>query len=168
MLDNIEATSQCLWLYEIRAEQPEMPEMAANLLAATEALKRAVGSLSTRIDAERTRELCAAVKQVEKGLLGVQRAHHGARRKRGTVGERATAPGARPGSPTAPRSARPGAPPAPPPPGRGPGGGGRGAPPGPHPGGSGGGRGSPGRSTGGGGGPPRGTPAAPMTALPSW
>jgi predicted phosphate transport protein (TIGR00153 family) len=66
VLDNIEATSQCLWLYEIRAELPEVREMSANLLAATEALKRAVESLSTRIDAERTRALCAAVKQVEK------------------------------------------------------------------------------------------------------
>jgi uncharacterized protein Yka (UPF0111/DUF47 family) len=59
VLDNIEATSQCLWLYEIRTELPEVREMSANLLAATEALKRVVESLSTRIDAERTRALCA-------------------------------------------------------------------------------------------------------------
>jgi predicted phosphate transport protein (TIGR00153 family) len=66
VLDNIEATSQCLWLYEIRTELPEVREMSANLLAATEALKRVVESLSTRIDAERTRALCAEVKEVEK------------------------------------------------------------------------------------------------------
>jgi uncharacterized protein len=40
--------------------------MSANLLAATEALKRAVESLSARIDAQRTRQLCSAVKEVEK------------------------------------------------------------------------------------------------------
>jgi hypothetical protein len=39
--------------------------MSANLLAATEALKRAVESLSARIDAQRTRQLCSAVKEVE-------------------------------------------------------------------------------------------------------
>lgn len=66
VLDNIEATSQCLWLYEIRSELPEVREMSANLLAATQALKATVDSLSPRIDAERTRGLCAAVKQVEK------------------------------------------------------------------------------------------------------
>ncbi len=66
VLDNIEATSQCLWLYEIRSELPEVREMSANLLAATQALKATVDSLSPRIEAERTRSLCAAVKQVEK------------------------------------------------------------------------------------------------------
>jgi hypothetical protein len=66
VLDNIEATSQCLWLYEIRSELPEVREMSANLLAATQALKATVDSLSPRIDAPRTRALCAAVKQVEK------------------------------------------------------------------------------------------------------
>ncbi len=66
VLDNIEATSQCLWLYEIRTELPEAPEMSANLLAATRALKATVDSLSPGIDAPRTRALCVAVKQVEK------------------------------------------------------------------------------------------------------
>jgi uncharacterized protein Yka (UPF0111/DUF47 family) len=66
VLDNIEATSQCLWLYGIRSEQPEAREMSTNLLAATQALKATVDSLSPRIDGPRTRELCAAVKQVEK------------------------------------------------------------------------------------------------------
>jgi uncharacterized protein len=66
VLDNIEATSQCLWLYEIRSELPEVREMSANLLAATQALKATVDSLSPRIDAPRTRALAAAVKQVEK------------------------------------------------------------------------------------------------------
>jgi uncharacterized protein Yka (UPF0111/DUF47 family) len=66
VLDNIEATSQCLWLYEIRSEMPEVREMSANLLAATQALKATVDSLSPRIDAPRTRALCVAVKQVEK------------------------------------------------------------------------------------------------------
>ena len=66
VLDNIEATSQCLWLYEIRSELPEVREMSANLLAATQALKATVDSLSSRIDTERTRALCRAVKDVEK------------------------------------------------------------------------------------------------------
>jgi predicted phosphate transport protein (TIGR00153 family) len=66
VLDNIEATSQCLWLYEIRSELPEILEMSANLLAATQAVKETVDSLGTRMDAERTRALCAAVKEVEK------------------------------------------------------------------------------------------------------
>lgn len=66
VLDNIEATSQCLWLYEIRTEQPEVREMSANLLAATQALKATVDSLSPRIEPGRTRKLAASVKQVEK------------------------------------------------------------------------------------------------------
>ena len=67
VLDNIEATSQCLWLYEIRSELPEVREMSANLLAATQALKATVDSLSSRASTrQRTRALCAAVKDVEK------------------------------------------------------------------------------------------------------
>jgi hypothetical protein len=66
VLDNIEATSQCLWLYEIRTELPEVREMSANLLAATQALKATVDSLSPRIEPVRTRRLAAAVKEVEK------------------------------------------------------------------------------------------------------
>jgi uncharacterized protein Yka (UPF0111/DUF47 family) len=66
ILDNIEATSQCLWLYEIRREMPEVQQMSANLVAATSAVKATVDSLSPRMDGERTRALCAAVKQAEK------------------------------------------------------------------------------------------------------
>jgi uncharacterized protein Yka (UPF0111/DUF47 family) len=66
VLDNIEATSQCLWLYEIRSERPEAREMSANLLAATQALQQTVDSLSPSIDAPRTRALCAHVKEIEK------------------------------------------------------------------------------------------------------
>ena len=66
VLDNIEATSQCLWLYEIRTELPEVREMSANLVAATQALQATVDSLSPRIDPVRTRSLAASVKEVEK------------------------------------------------------------------------------------------------------
>jgi predicted phosphate transport protein (TIGR00153 family) len=66
VLDNIEATSQCLWLYEIRTELPEVREMSANLVGATQALKATVDSLSPRIEPVRTRRLAASVKQVEK------------------------------------------------------------------------------------------------------
>jgi predicted phosphate transport protein (TIGR00153 family) len=66
IVDHIEATAQRVWLYEIARPTPEVIEMGANLVRATEALKTAVDALGGKLDAGRTRELCAAVKQVEK------------------------------------------------------------------------------------------------------
>jgi len=66
IVDSVEATAQRVWLYEIGRPTPEVIEMGANLVRATEALKTAVDALSGRLDATRMRELCGAVKQVEK------------------------------------------------------------------------------------------------------
>ena len=64
--DHIEATSHKLWLYEVRSARPESLEMAAHLVAATQAMKVAVDALRDAPSAERMRELCRAVKTVEK------------------------------------------------------------------------------------------------------
>jgi predicted phosphate transport protein (TIGR00153 family) len=66
VLDHIEATAQRVWLYEIAAVPPEALEMATRLLEATQALKAAVDALATRPDVRHVRELCRAVKEVEK------------------------------------------------------------------------------------------------------
>lgn len=66
IMDHIEATAQRIWLYEIEAPSPEVLEMGANLVRATEALKAAVDALGGRLETTHMRALCAAVKQVEK------------------------------------------------------------------------------------------------------
>lgn len=66
ILDHIEATAQKLWLYDVRAARPEAVEMAAHLSEATKATKATVDSLASRPSSEHVRELCRAVKQVEK------------------------------------------------------------------------------------------------------
>ena len=66
IVDHIEATAQRIWLYEIARPTPEVIEMGANLVRATETLKAAVDALGGRLEAARMRELCGAVKQVEK------------------------------------------------------------------------------------------------------
>ncbi len=66
IMDHIEATSARLWLYEIDRATPEILEMSGLLVAATEAVQRAVDALSSRRDPARIRELCGAVKAVEK------------------------------------------------------------------------------------------------------
>jgi predicted phosphate transport protein (TIGR00153 family) len=66
ILDHIEATAHRIWLYEISATPPEALEMAAHLLEATKAMKATVDSLARRPRPEHVRELCHAVKQVEK------------------------------------------------------------------------------------------------------
>ena len=66
VLDHIEASSQCFWLYGIREATPEAREMSDHLVQATLAVQAVVESLSSRMDAERTRELCAVVKDAEK------------------------------------------------------------------------------------------------------
>jgi uncharacterized protein len=64
--DDIEATAGKLWLYEVRTARPESLEMAAHLVEATHAMKIAVDALGDRPSSEHVRELCRAVKQVEK------------------------------------------------------------------------------------------------------
>jgi len=66
VMDHIEATAQCIALYEIREPLPEVIEMAQNAVRATEAMKRLVDGLGQGIDSDRMRELCRAVKHVEK------------------------------------------------------------------------------------------------------
>ena len=64
--DHIEATSHKLWLYEVDHARPESLEMAAHLVAATQAMKVAVDALGGRPSSEQVRTLCRSVKQVEK------------------------------------------------------------------------------------------------------
>jgi uncharacterized protein len=66
ILDHIEATAHRIWLYEITTSPPEATEMAEHLVRATQAMKIAVDALATQPSAERMRELCRAVKAVEK------------------------------------------------------------------------------------------------------
>jgi predicted phosphate transport protein (TIGR00153 family) len=66
ILDHVESTAQAIVLYDVREATPEIEGMADLLVAATEAVKAAVDSLADRMDADRTRRLCAAVKVVEK------------------------------------------------------------------------------------------------------
>jgi predicted phosphate transport protein (TIGR00153 family) len=66
ILDHIEATAQAIVLYDVRSRTPEVEGMADLLVAACQAVKAAVDSLANRMDTERTRRLCAAVKDVEK------------------------------------------------------------------------------------------------------
>ena len=66
ILDLIEATAQKLWLYDVQSARPEAIEMATHLVDATRATKSTVDSLAHQPTAEHVRELCRAVKQVEK------------------------------------------------------------------------------------------------------
>ncbi|MBS1105221.1 MAG: phosphate transport regulator [Deltaproteobacteria bacterium] len=66
ILDHIEAAAQNLWLYEVSAPRPEALEMAGHLVEATLAMKATVDALAKRPTSEHVRELCRAVKQVEK------------------------------------------------------------------------------------------------------
>ena len=66
ILDHIEATGQRIWLYEIAKCPPEATEMAEHLVRATEAMKITVDALGEQPSAERIRDLCRAVKAVEK------------------------------------------------------------------------------------------------------
>lgn len=66
ILDHIEATAHKLWLYEVEEARPEALEMAAHLVEATQAMKATVDALARRPSSEHVRELCRAVKQVEK------------------------------------------------------------------------------------------------------
>ena len=66
IVDHIEATAQRVWLYEIERATPEVVEMGANLVRATEALRAAVDALPRQHDPSHMRALCAAVKAAEK------------------------------------------------------------------------------------------------------
>ena len=66
IMDHIEATAQRIWLYEIDEPTPEVVEMGANLVRATEALQSAVDALAGRLEDPRMRAYCAAVKLAEK------------------------------------------------------------------------------------------------------
>jgi predicted phosphate transport protein (TIGR00153 family) len=66
IVDHIEATAQRVWLYEIERPTPEVVEMGANLLRATQALRAAVDALPKQLDPGHMRELCAEVKAAEK------------------------------------------------------------------------------------------------------
>jgi predicted phosphate transport protein (TIGR00153 family) len=66
ILDHVEASAQALVLYDVRRGTPEIQGMAEHLVEATRAVQVAVASLSSRMDADRTGQLCAAVKDVEK------------------------------------------------------------------------------------------------------
>jgi len=66
IMDHIEATAQRVWLYEIEKPTPEILEMGANVVRATQALKAAVDALPAKLDPSHMRALCAAVKAVEK------------------------------------------------------------------------------------------------------
>jgi predicted phosphate transport protein (TIGR00153 family) len=66
IVDHIEESSQRLWLYEIDAPTPEAREMVGFLRDATRTMKAVVDALPRRGDAGHMRELCRAVKEVEK------------------------------------------------------------------------------------------------------
>jgi len=66
IMDHIEATAQCVSLYEIREPLPEVLEMAENVVRATQATKAVVDGLGEGMDGDRMRELGRAVKIVEK------------------------------------------------------------------------------------------------------
>ena len=66
ILDHIEATAQAIVLYDVRDGTPEIEGMADLLVAATEAVQKAVDSLAGGLDAARTTKLCLAIKEVEK------------------------------------------------------------------------------------------------------
>ena len=66
VIDHIEATGQRLWLYEIEKGTAEVLEMAGLLVRATEGMHRVVEALAKRRAAPEIRELCSAVKEVEK------------------------------------------------------------------------------------------------------
>jgi predicted phosphate transport protein (TIGR00153 family) len=66
IMDHVESTAQRLWLYEIKQPTPELREMAQLLCRATQAVKDVVDALAGRREADRIRELCLRVKQVEK------------------------------------------------------------------------------------------------------
>jgi predicted phosphate transport protein (TIGR00153 family) len=66
ILDLIEETARCVWLYDVTSSRPEAIEMARHLVEATRGTKALVDALSRHPTPERTQELSRAVKQVEK------------------------------------------------------------------------------------------------------
>jgi predicted phosphate transport protein (TIGR00153 family) len=66
ILDLVEETARCIWLYEITSARPEAIEMARHLTEATRATKAVVDALGERPTPGRVEELARTVKQVEK------------------------------------------------------------------------------------------------------
>lgn len=66
ILDLIEETARCVWLYDVTSSRPEAIEMARHLVEATRGTKALVDALSHHPTPARTQELSRAVKQVEK------------------------------------------------------------------------------------------------------
>jgi uncharacterized protein Yka (UPF0111/DUF47 family) len=66
IMDHIEATAQCISLYEIAEPMVEVIDMGRNVVRATEAMKALVDALGQGLEAERMRELGRVVKGVEK------------------------------------------------------------------------------------------------------
>jgi len=66
ILDLVEETARCVWLYEIRSSRPEALAMAKHLVEATRATKALVDALAHRPAPAHAQELARAVKQVEK------------------------------------------------------------------------------------------------------
>jgi predicted phosphate transport protein (TIGR00153 family) len=66
IMDHVENVGSRLWLYDVREVTPEMRQMAAHLRRATEAVRDVVVAMADKRAPERIREVCVAVKQVEK------------------------------------------------------------------------------------------------------
>ena len=66
ILDLVEETARCVWLYEIHSSRSEAIQMARHLVDATRATKALVDALAQRPSSAHARELARAVKQVEK------------------------------------------------------------------------------------------------------
>jgi predicted phosphate transport protein (TIGR00153 family) len=65
VLDYIEASSQRLWLYEIKEATPEAKEMARVLMRSTEAVKQTVDALPTLKEPEKVRSFCVEINRLE-------------------------------------------------------------------------------------------------------
>ncbi len=65
ILDYVEAASQRLWLYEIKAAAPESKEMSRVLVRSTEAVQGAVDALHNLRDAARIRSACIEINRLE-------------------------------------------------------------------------------------------------------
>jgi predicted phosphate transport protein (TIGR00153 family) len=65
ILDYVEAASQRLWLYEIKAATPEAKEMSRVLVQSSEAVKNTLDALPNLRDPERIRGACIEINRLE-------------------------------------------------------------------------------------------------------
>jgi hypothetical protein len=65
ILDNIEATADCMFLYEAGEAAPEMLNLADILLDAVKVLQKAVGGLSDMKNARRILDYCIEIHRLE-------------------------------------------------------------------------------------------------------